>query len=290
MAAVLDPLANVGGLQAFKPIIAAILTIMFAVLGCFLFGTVGSMAYPGIGAIIGAMLGFLIMGCCGCFISGLWKEAANAYVPTIHPRNLMPAAANFAIGGHGTFDCVCTVHKIENLTVLGRVFQRGDLYVTIEVGDNPKKSTCVKPTGEWNEQFRLRIKPADDTILVRILDQDFFGSTALGYRAVEVQSIVDRERGFPTQERFDLTLNPKKASPTEDGQKAAIVLSFHPADGFPKSAMNDMPQAYQDGHDGRALKSQSEQKSMFAEKKGYGSMSRQFTKSEQQLGADAAAG
>merc|ERR550514_884333 len=121
------------------------------------------------------------MGCLTCCITGLFVDLMTPVVPNMSIAQYVQ---------HGTFDLIVTVHRIENLTVLGRVFSKGDLYVTIEAGKNPKKSTCVKSDGVWEESFRLRISPSDDTILVRVLDQDFFGSNDLGCVPIAIADII----------------------------------------------------------------------------------------------------
>lgn len=229
-----------GGLNNFlKLALKWLLTICAAVLGGFLFGTVASMAYPGLGVIVGAVLGFTVMGCLTCCITGLCVELMT---PVMHPLKTLGHSLK-----HGTFDLLVTVHRIENLTVLGRVFSKGDLYATIEVGINPKKSTCVKSDGVWEESFRLRISPSDDTILVRVLDQDFFGSNDLGTVAIAIHDIHPFE-DHPQPRPYALTLTQGTAAAksadaktaTSDGLKgkAKIVLSFGPPNGEGYGAMS----------------------------------------------------
>lgn len=282
MTAAGDPLANEGGLSGFKPILAAIATICLAVLGCFLASSVGSISYGGPGAIVGGVGGFFVFGGLACCLTGFLKEVLSWYLPKFSMHSFVPSAAAFAVGKHGSFDLIVTIHKLENLRVLGRLVGAGDLYVTATVGDNPPKSTCVKQNKVWDEQFRLRITPSDDTVLIRVLDQDFFGSTALGYVAIEISHILKEQ--FPEKKPYHLTLKQGKAGAGNDGEKAHIVLSFAPAQGFPVAAKNDMGGEWEEQYGHREDESKTQMGNFLIKqgdkRPGYGALTSQFSRIE----------
>lgn len=172
------------------------------------FAMIGSLAYPvgGFGAIGGAIGGVLMGGCFGCMFTGLcWdvvpdemsKYGVGYYLPG--PLQHMAGAA-----AHGEFTVVVTVHEVKNLRVKGLLpWQPADLYLEIDCGDNPTKTTCVRHDAKFNEQFRVSVRALDDAILIKVKDQDIFGSTDVGYVSVDVMKDII-EAGWPVQHEYPI--------------------------------------------------------------------------------------
>merc|ERR1719498_143634 len=140
-----------------------------------------------------------------------------------NPSNFMPSAVNAAAGGHGQFQLIVTVHEIKDLKVIGRVFSSPDTYVTLECGSNPIKSTCVKKTHKFNEQFKLNVRPGDKAVMCRIMDQDFFGSTEIAHVNVKVmEHILDNPE---RKKETDFQVSPGEGTKLRSS-KAKLVLSF----------------------------------------------------------------
>lgn len=229
------------------PMIKAIIAIGIGILGCFLFGVLGSMTYPGVGAIAGAGIGFLLFTFIGCCALGVYKDLLPK------PENfdtaaLVPSFVNQAMGKHGKFTLIVTVHKATDVSTMKGLnpFGSPDVYVTVESGNNPPKATCVKKSSnpEFNEQFKLLVQPNHKSVVVRLMDQDVFGSDDVGYVTVDIdQDIIGR--GFPQEEPYVVQAGTK-------GQKAAgkskVYLSFDYTDDFPwgqtKQARMQNPEMY----------------------------------------------
>lgn len=182
--------ATAGVLGQFGWMVRGLLTILFGIFGCTLFAMIGSMTYPGIGAIVGAIVGFVFWGSMGCCIVGFWRDILGNMNFDASATNLMPSALLAAGGGHPEFQVIVTVHEVKDLTVIGRVFTSPDPYVVVECGNNPRKCTCVSKTGDYNEQFKLTVRPSDASIMFRVMDQDLFGSTELAHVNVKVDGDI----------------------------------------------------------------------------------------------------
>lgn len=215
------------------PMIKMIIALAIGLLGCFLFGILGSMTYPGIGAIAGAALGFLLFGLIGCCALGVYKDV----MPKAETFDISQAAPSFvtqAMGKHGNFTLIVTVHKATDVSVQKGLnpFASPDLYVIIESGTNPPKATCVKRSShpEFNEQFKMMITPSDKAIVVKLMDQDMLGAEQVGYVSVDIdQDII--AMGFPQNHSYILQTGAKGA---KAAGKTQLFLSFDYTDDFPR--------------------------------------------------------
>merc|ERR1719272_1513470 len=118
------------------------------------------MTYPGLGAIAGAGIGFILFTCIACTGLGVYKD----FLPQpdkFDAAALVPSFVNQAMGKHGQFTLIVTVHKATEITCSKGLnpFASPDTYVTVECGNNPPKSTCVKRSSnpEFNEQFKCLV-------------------------------------------------------------------------------------------------------------------------------------
>lgn len=222
----------------FMMVYRYVATILLTVLGAFLFGMIGSMTYPGIGALVGGALGICICGCFGCTIVGLYKEFVKEDFLKAPVAKMMPGALSHSMGLHSDFSMILTVHEVANLSVKGRLFGNPDTFVEVTCGTNPKKCTCVRSDAKFNERFKLKVRGQDTTILLRLMDQNLFGSTDIAYVVVRIrEDILADDKNFPVKEEFHLMAT--EGSSLRD-PNAKIVLSFEPGDDFSKSALEEM--------------------------------------------------
>lgn len=217
----------------------------FATLGITALGTVfggmlGSILYPsppGVGAIGGCLLSGLTCLIFGCFITGFfWELTSEKLKPgTLNVKNYLRHDLAVKVGGYGRFDLVLTVHEVSGVRIQGQLpWQNIDTYVEVECGSNPIKRTCVKTSGKFNEQFKLAVQASDEMIVLRVKDQDIFGSTDIGYVCVDIlKDIIQAD--FPKQVDFDLEAGETDRMRHDPGVRAAINLSFDYTDKYPNS-------------------------------------------------------
>mmetsp|Transcript_65450 Transcript_65450/g.171459 ORF Transcript_65450/g.171459 Transcript_65450/m.171459 type:complete len:305 (+) Transcript_65450:107-1021(+) len=224
--------------ESLKGPLKGIATFVIAALGTVFSGMLGSVIYPtppGIGAIAGCVLGCLIFTAVGCVATGFFMELVSEKIQPgrLNIKNVIPHWASVTLGGHGQFELVLTVHKVEGVTVMNKLPWQGlHMFVEIECGQNPVKCTRVMPSGKFSQQFKLKIQPTDEHIILRLKDQDVFGSTNIGYVVVDVlKDIIQTD--FQKCKDFDLEAGDSYALKHVDGVKAALWLSFDYTDAYP---------------------------------------------------------
>lgn len=220
------------GLEGLWPLVQGLFTLVLAVLGMIVVSIIGSLAYPvgGVGAILGLLIGGVVFGLIGCFMSGLWRQLFIGYrLPVL--GSLLPQNVAAAMGSHGDFTLIVTIHEVKNLEVRGYLpwIMKPDIYVQIDCGKNPPKRTCVKRNCQYNEQFKLEVNAADDTIMLWVLDQDVFGSDKIGYVALNIQKDII-EAGFPARQRHVLEAQEDCNIQWAQGQASIIVSYDHTED------------------------------------------------------------
>lgn len=213
----METVSNIG----LMPILRGMATLFFGIVGCFICGMLGSMVYTGAGAIIGALIGMGLFACIGAILSGfLWdvRDSVRKNGTGLH----VPSVVSKVMGNHGDMSFVLTVHRVQGIRSNGRVFTKPSLFVTVQCGKYPPKSTCVRNDGVFDEEFRIDVRGEDESMLLRVMDQDFLGETLLGVAPIKIQEeIVDA--GFPVEARFPVTLG---HAGDMKGDGAEIVLSF----------------------------------------------------------------
>lgn len=263
-----------GHMEALKPVLKGVATLCIAALGMLLFSTVGSLAYPigGVGAIVGGIAGVLMCFLFGCCVTGFWKDFLPKD-PTFGATNLVPHGLAVQMGMHGNFTLVLTVARIEGVQVQGHMpWRKPDIFLEVECGVNPIKRTCVNNAGEFNEQFRLDVKAADESIVIKIRDQDVFGFTDIGHVCVDIQkSIIDSKFGHGKDVEFDIEAgeNDKLRRPRPP-DKARLLLRFDHTDDYPQLLRD--PSTVQRNQANRD-KNESEWKTKEADDTNYGAVS-----------------
>lgn len=232
------------------PMIKTLIAVAIGILGCFLFGVIGSMTYPGVGAIAGAGIGFVLFTCIGCCALGVYKD----FMPDpdkIDSASLVPSFVNQARGKHGRFTLIVTVHKATDISAFKGMnpFASPDVYITVECGKNPPKATCVKSSSspEFNEQFKLQVLPSDKSVVLKIMDQDVFGSDDVGYVSVNIdQDIIGQ--GFPQEEPYMLQTGHKGGKGVG---KSRLWLSFDYTDDFPRGHTKQLKMEFPENYEKR---------------------------------------
>jgi len=216
------------------PVFRLTVTLAVGIMGAYLFGMIGSMSYPGVGAIGGALIGFVFFGFLTCCLVGAYKDCLPDINAMFDGTALVPPIISHAVCKHGKFTLIVTVHRLEGMQGMGGLFpwSNPDTYVSIECGHNPIKRTCVKNNLKYEEQFRLTITPKDEHIVIKALDQDIFGAQLLGYLNLDVDEDVIGH-GFPQEQTFKLEMGGKS---DRTGGKTVIVLSFDYTDDYPIAA------------------------------------------------------
>jgi len=222
--------------QFLEKAVKALIVVAIAVTGATTCAIVGALAYPvgGVGAVVGAISGFVVFGCLSFCISGAWRYAMPKDVQTYGLKALQPEFLQ-RITNRAPFTIIVTIHEVKDLRVKGLMpWTRPDMYVEITCGLNPPKRSCVRHDGNFNEQFALMVEPLDESILVQIKDQDVFGSTDIGYVAIDIPKDIIRE-GFPWQASFSIQAwDNDKIAYTDNGDPQ-LVLSFDHTDDVPSS-------------------------------------------------------
>lgn len=213
--------------------VAKALTVAgFSFLGMFGFSMIGSLAYPigGVGAIGGAISGFFLFATVSFCATGLWRDLIPPQIAKYGVKALLPGVMVGAINEYADFTLIVTIHELKNLQVKGLMpWNSADTFCEIEYSTHPMKATCVRYDGKFNEQFRINVSALEDALLIRVKDQDIFGSTEVGYVAVDItRDILDA--GFPYRKDFQIQAweNDKIIFPKGAGKDAypQLVLSF----------------------------------------------------------------
>jgi len=221
-----------GAFAAFEPIIKALATLFFTVIGLVIGCTVGALAYPvppGVGAITGSLVGGVLSGIIGCFATGfIWdfvpeEEDLLAMVPD--------AVAEGMMGGYRSFSSIVTIHEVKDVNVSGRLlWSSPELFVMVDCPDNPLKQTCVKKTGDFNEQFKIDIKKGTKHIVFLIKDRRLFGCANVGYVSVDVETDIIFAN-FPSRKEFVVEAGEDFVLAPDPRATPLLVMSFEPADG-----------------------------------------------------------
>jgi hypothetical protein len=176
--------------QVFASMARTFGMILSAVLVCVLFAFLGSMSYPGLGAVIGGIIGFLIGLVIGFFACGKYKEVLETADDMIDAQHFVPEVFHEGLFGHQRFTLYVTVHRIEGAAAKRGFFGGSDFFIRTICGRNPPKTTCVRESGVWNETFKLTIEAQDNSITFEVIDQNTLIDTKVASVAVPVSAIV----------------------------------------------------------------------------------------------------
>lgn len=216
------------------PVVRGLMTIFITGLGIMLGATVFALAFPsppGVGAITGGCIGALIFGIIGCCVTGTVSDVFTGDI-NLSP-SFIPHSMYAAVGKHGDFTLVLTVHKAEGVKVSNRVWNNPQLFVEVECGENPLKMSCVNGDGQFEEQFKLQVKASDMFLLLYIKDQQFFGSDTVGHVSLDIQKDIvgpiddasHADKSFPKYKHFQIK-GGNEFTLSQRGDKASLLVSF----------------------------------------------------------------
>jgi len=186
---------------------------------CVVFGFMGSLTAPGVGAVLGGILGFVVGCLIGFFACGKYKEVVEAADDAVDTQNFIPEAMHESVFGHQRFTLYVTVHELSNAGHT-ELFGDPDFFIKVRCGKNPPKTTCVRHDGVWNETFKLTIEPVDQAVSFDVVDQNTLIDTKVGTCAVPIKEIIEQ-----------LNMKPKKYKMRSKVKVAGeILVSFRPGE------------------------------------------------------------
>lgn len=203
--------------------------LLISAAGMLLCATVASFAYPmDLSEVVwGAVIGFLLFLILGCLITGLYQHIIPSGQDV--SESLLPPTL---LGGKGPVHLILTIHKVEKVRIQGQMpWQSPDLFFEVTCGENPVKNTCVKKDEIFNEEMRLNVSPLDQTIKLRLKNQDFFGSSDVGYCVIDViGEIIALD--FPTKKKYliESMEGDWLSYSASGGEQPSVTLSFRSAD------------------------------------------------------------
>jgi len=203
----------------------------------------------GSGMVLGAFVGYFTI---GPGRQNLWH---------IVKKNMPPDRTRLSYGlGNTTFSLHMTIHEVRNVASSDGIlawFGKGtDSYAEVRVGRklhkkdnftpnilNPVKRTCVEQKGRFEEEFKLVIRPTDDTLEVRLMDQDIAADDTVGTAYIDISKDIIAH-GFPQQKGYFLM---QKDSILWGGtlrRTGTILISFNPGDDLPDDLIEDLQEKH----------------------------------------------
>jgi len=258
-----------GPLQAMAPMLRTLGVVVIGVGGCMLFAMIGSMSYPGIGAIIGAVFGFLIFSCIGFVVLGKYKDIIRGGGDLVD----LPGF----VSEHPAFQLIMTVHGVtlvDEETLCGMGAGKLDCFVIVKCGINPDKATCVREDGKWNETFRVNVRAKDKSLVCALMDQNTFGDSKIGQVTLEIDDdIIDR--AFPQEKKFKV----EPVAMLKDAPKCEMIISFDHGPDFPQGRISHLENQYPHEFTKRRQRQLSSMKE-WSGVKNYGSLAHQLNYSK----------
>lgn len=215
--------------QVFKSFAKTLGMIACAVLVCVLFAFLGSMSYPGIGAVFGGIIGFLLGMVIGFFACGKYKEVMQSADDIIDAQDFIPEVFHEGLFGHQRFTLYVTVHRIEGAAAKRGFFGGSDFFIRMLCGRNPPKTTCVREAGVWNETFKLTVEAQDSSVTFEVIDQNTLIDTKVASVAVPISAIVGYIGAGEVKEKLQ----------SKSKNMGVLVVSFKAGEDL--SATHDIP-------------------------------------------------
>jgi hypothetical protein len=214
--------------------------VLCALLFCVVGACAGYVSGAGIATILGALLGLVTGLLLALVISGDLGRMFNAGQETIMSvtEPMVPSFAREAAFGHDYFTLLVTVHHVRTVTddIYSFKASKFDGYVMITCGDNPVKTTCVNPQCDFEETFKLSIRPRDQHIVFVLKDQEVLFDETVGACAISIAEVVDK--GFPVMKTYPLL---QEKHHTKVG---SLMLSFDWGDDFPQDRLLALQEAH----------------------------------------------
>lgn len=215
-----------GGFDGVYPVMRGVVTLAVAAFGTVFAGMIssvnrGNMFFTWMSCILGGLVFF----CLGGIATGFWHDILKS-IHNDTKDHYLPNSIATMIGRHGHFDLIMTVHEARDVGVRGQLpWQQANLFAEVICGSNPPKCTCVKANGDWQEAFKLHIKPSDEAITLQIKNQDIFGASSVGHVHIPIQrGVVDA--GFPRFSKFEVEAGESEWLARKPGVRSVLVVSF----------------------------------------------------------------
>lgn len=210
------------------PLIRGLATVFIVVIGFMVFGMFGSLAFPvgGTGAFLGSVCCIMVSLLVACWITGLWKS----FLPE---DNELPHHLAVLVGKHGNFDLVLTVHETEEMEPpSGRSWSHSGTFLEVYCGSNPVQTSArMKSDGVIDEQFKLKVTPADDSIIIELKEKQILGDSAVGFVYIDIQDdIINAD--FPVRQEFHIR-TPEGSQLHSGKNNPRLVLSFNYTEDYP---------------------------------------------------------
>lgn len=154
---------------------------------------------------IGLLAGLFI----AVFVTGNFRDAIDAggeaALNVTEP--LVPSFAREVAYGHDAFSVLVTVHSVKTNAddILSLKLTNFDGYVVVSCGGNPVKKTCVSDRCQFEETFKLRVRPRDKGITFELRDQEVLHDDQIGSCEIPFdgpKGII--ETGFPVMKAYSL--------------------------------------------------------------------------------------
>jgi len=237
-------------------VIAILLSLLGAAAGWIAGGGVFSKGFNYF-TLIGGCSGFILGTLLGYFTIGPGKSQVWKMVK----KNMPPDAQRIKLGlGNTKFSIDMSIHEVRNVIGSDGIWsyfgKKTDSYVEVRVGrklgerdnftvnpQNPVKRTCIEEKGKFEETFKLTIRPTDDTIEIKLMDQDVAGDDTVGFTFLHISKDIVGE-GFPQHKGFKLM---QKDSILWGGtlrRTGVIIVSFSPGENMPQDLVDQLQQQY----------------------------------------------
>jgi len=244
-------------MQVFGVVLLAILLSLIGGAAGWLVG--GGMVSKGfnITTLMGSGIGFAIGTLLGCFTFGPGRSAMKSVVK----KHMPPDSKRITYGlGMKTFSIYMTIHEIRNVSnsegILAYFGKQNDSYLEVRVGrklhqkDNfkpnyqtPVKRTCVQQDGKFDEVFKLNIEPRDDTIEVKLMDQDFAGDDTVGTADINISHEIIGE-GFPQQKGYKIMHKDSVLWGGTMRKTGVVIISFDMGEDIPSSLVAQLKEQF----------------------------------------------
>jgi len=230
-----------------KVIFGYFLSFILGCVGGFAGGYSGWLYDDGRITVMCAIGGFVLFFCCTFTFSGPGDFHYAKMLTSISP----PSRKRLALTQLSSFDLFITVHSVKNVLntdpILGFFGMRSQMYCEVSVGrlvdggffsvqQNKAKNTCVQKTGEFEECFRFTVAPTDDTIKIRLFDQDLLKDDEVGFVYINIVGQV-LDLGFPQKKGFTLHSDTKYEEDIDRDPgffAGQVILSFSPGENLPR--------------------------------------------------------
>jgi len=205
-------------------------------LGFVLGATVGYLMGQGLMTLLGAFVGVVVALIFAVFCTGDFGAAVDTGMDKARNATepLVPSMFHEVAYGHDYFSVLVTVHSVRTMAddLMTMKATQFDAFVVVSCGDNPVKSTCIKQDCDFEETFKFKVRPRDQTINFALKDQELLHDDVIGMCSVAINDILNK--GFPVQKSYPLLA-------IRHHQKVGnLMLSFDWTDDFPKDRLDDM--------------------------------------------------